>query len=210
MLLVLLHRAKGGGLSTLFGGGVQSSLSGSTVVEKNLDRLTLFVIGIWVVSSSAWRCRSSTPSLGARARTTAQRGSPRAADASHAPACLDATAPVRSQAWLAWTFNCPGLSMVRCSRHAEAGDCRWPDSCRGGRGVDAASRRRSRRCTHVPYLPRSWLGRRTRRPGQAAELDKPDAFSRALGVGRRYTASASPRMRRFRSPVLCPSSLAVI
>ncbi|MGA9374812.1 MAG: preprotein translocase subunit SecG [Mycobacterium sp.] len=50
VLLVLLHRAKGGGLSTLFGGGVQSSLSGSTVVEKNLDRLTLFVIGIWVVS----------------------------------------------------------------------------------------------------------------------------------------------------------------
>jgi preprotein translocase subunit SecG len=50
VLLVLLHRAKGGGLSTLFGCGVQSSLSGSTVVEKNLDRLTLFVIGIWVVS----------------------------------------------------------------------------------------------------------------------------------------------------------------
>lgn len=50
MVLVLLHRAKGGGLSTLFGGGVQSSLSGSTVVEKNLDRLTLFVTGIWVVS----------------------------------------------------------------------------------------------------------------------------------------------------------------
>lgn len=50
VLLVLLHRAKGGGLSTLFGGGVQSSLSGSTVVEKNLDRLTLFVAGIWLVS----------------------------------------------------------------------------------------------------------------------------------------------------------------
>jgi preprotein translocase subunit SecG len=50
VLLVLLHRAKGGGLSTLFGGGVQSSLSGSTVVEKNLDRLTLFVIGIWLVA----------------------------------------------------------------------------------------------------------------------------------------------------------------
>ena len=50
ILLVLLHRAKGGGLSTLFGGGVQSSLSGSTVVEKNLDRLTLFVTGIWVVA----------------------------------------------------------------------------------------------------------------------------------------------------------------
>lgn len=50
MLLVLLHRAKGGGLSTLFGGGVQSSLSGSTVVEKNLDRLTYFVIAIWLIS----------------------------------------------------------------------------------------------------------------------------------------------------------------
>ena len=50
VLLVLLHRAKGGGLSTLFGGGVQSSLSGSTEVEKNLDRLTLFVTGIWVVA----------------------------------------------------------------------------------------------------------------------------------------------------------------
>jgi preprotein translocase subunit SecG len=50
VLLVLLHRAKGGGLSSLFGGGVQSSLSGSTVVEKNLDRLTYFVTGIWLVS----------------------------------------------------------------------------------------------------------------------------------------------------------------
>ena len=35
---------------SLFGGGVQSSLSGSTVVEKNLDRVTLFVTGIWIVS----------------------------------------------------------------------------------------------------------------------------------------------------------------
>ena len=50
IILVLLHRAKGGGLSTLFGGGVQSSLSGSTVVEKNLDRLTYFITGIWLVS----------------------------------------------------------------------------------------------------------------------------------------------------------------
>ena len=34
VLLILLHRGRGGGLSTLFGGGVQSSLSGSSVVEK--------------------------------------------------------------------------------------------------------------------------------------------------------------------------------
>ncbi|GAB2926577.1 preprotein translocase subunit SecG [Rhodococcus aerolatus] len=50
ILLILLHRGKGGGLSTLFGGGVQSSLSGSSVVEKNLDRLTLFVGLVWIVS----------------------------------------------------------------------------------------------------------------------------------------------------------------
>ena len=50
VVLILLHRGKGGGLSSLFGGTMQSSLSGSSVVEKNLDRLTLFVIGIWLVS----------------------------------------------------------------------------------------------------------------------------------------------------------------
>lgn len=47
--LVLLHRGKGGGLSSLFGGGVQSSLSGSSVVEKNLDRVTIFVGIVWTI-----------------------------------------------------------------------------------------------------------------------------------------------------------------
>ncbi|MDY6810359.1 preprotein translocase subunit SecG [Gordonia sp. HNM0687] len=49
VVLVLLHRGKGGGLSSLFGGGVQSSLSGSSVVERNLDRLTVFVGIIWFI-----------------------------------------------------------------------------------------------------------------------------------------------------------------
>ena len=49
VLLVLLHRGRGGGLSSLFGGGMQSSLSGSSVAEKNLDRITLFVGAIWVI-----------------------------------------------------------------------------------------------------------------------------------------------------------------
>ncbi|WP_018686109.1 preprotein translocase subunit SecG [Actinokineospora enzanensis] len=49
ILLVLLHRGRGGGLSSLFGGGMQSSLSGSSVVEKNLDRVTLFVGAIWLI-----------------------------------------------------------------------------------------------------------------------------------------------------------------
>ncbi len=47
--LILLHRGKGGGLSSMFGGSMQSSLSGSSVVEKNLDRLTMFVAAIWII-----------------------------------------------------------------------------------------------------------------------------------------------------------------
>ena len=43
-IFVLLHKGKGGGLSSLFGGGVQSNLSGSTVVEKNLDRYTVVMV----------------------------------------------------------------------------------------------------------------------------------------------------------------------
>jgi preprotein translocase subunit SecG len=62
VLLVLLHRAKGGGLSTLFGGGVQSSLSGSTVVEKNLDRLTIVAALIFTFTTIALGLLLSTPS----------------------------------------------------------------------------------------------------------------------------------------------------
>jgi len=47
VLLILLHRGKGGGLSDLFGGGVSSTLSGSSVVEKNLDRITIFIGIVW-------------------------------------------------------------------------------------------------------------------------------------------------------------------
>ena len=47
-VFVLLHKGKGGGLSSLFGGGVQSNVSGSTVVEKNLDRYTVVMVIIWL------------------------------------------------------------------------------------------------------------------------------------------------------------------
>ena len=50
VVLVLLHRGKGGGLSDLFGGGVTSSLGSSTVVERNLDRLTIACGILWFVS----------------------------------------------------------------------------------------------------------------------------------------------------------------
>ena len=47
ILLVLLHKGKGSGLSDLFGGGISSNYGGSSVVEKNLDRITIVVGGIW-------------------------------------------------------------------------------------------------------------------------------------------------------------------
>jgi len=49
IVLVLLHKGKGGGLSNMFGGGVSSSLGGSAVVEKNLDRLTVICGLVWGV-----------------------------------------------------------------------------------------------------------------------------------------------------------------
>ncbi|NBY52088.1 MAG: preprotein translocase subunit SecG [Actinobacteria bacterium] len=47
ILLVLLHKGKGSGLSDLFGGGMSSTYGGSSVVEKNLDRITIIVGGVW-------------------------------------------------------------------------------------------------------------------------------------------------------------------
>ena len=47
ILLVLLHKGRGGGLSDMFGGGVSSSLGGSSIAERNLDRLTVGIGVIW-------------------------------------------------------------------------------------------------------------------------------------------------------------------
>ena len=51
VVLVLLHRGKGGGLSSMFGGSFYSSLSGSSVVERNLDRLTVVVSLVFAFST---------------------------------------------------------------------------------------------------------------------------------------------------------------
>ena len=56
-LLILLHRGKGGGLSSMFGGGVTSSLSGSSVAERNLDLFTVVVGVLWfacIVGFGLW------------------------------------------------------------------------------------------------------------------------------------------------------------
>ncbi|HET7350125.1 MAG TPA: preprotein translocase subunit SecG [Marmoricola sp.] len=47
ILMVLLHKGRGGGLSDMFGGGVSSGLGGSSVAERNLDRITVGVGLIW-------------------------------------------------------------------------------------------------------------------------------------------------------------------
>lgn len=47
VMLVLLHKGKGSGLSDLFGGGISSNYGGSSVVERNLDRITIVVGGLW-------------------------------------------------------------------------------------------------------------------------------------------------------------------
>ncbi|HET7682273.1 MAG TPA: preprotein translocase subunit SecG [Nocardioidaceae bacterium] len=47
ILLILLHKGRGGGLSDMFGGGVSSGLGGSSVAERNLDRITIGAGVIW-------------------------------------------------------------------------------------------------------------------------------------------------------------------
>jgi len=47
---VLMHSGKGGGLSDMFGGGMGASAMGSTVMERNLDRITVVVALVWAFS----------------------------------------------------------------------------------------------------------------------------------------------------------------
>ncbi|WP_058233962.1 preprotein translocase subunit SecG [Devriesea agamarum] len=50
ILLVLLHKGKGGGLSDMFGGGISTSAGSSGVAERNLNRITVAIAIIWVLS----------------------------------------------------------------------------------------------------------------------------------------------------------------
>ena len=51
ILLVLLHSGRGGGLSDMFGGGMGAASSGSTVVEKNLDRITVSIAVVFAFTT---------------------------------------------------------------------------------------------------------------------------------------------------------------
>lgn len=48
-LFILLHKGKGGGMSDLFGGGMSTSMGGTSVAERNLDRLTVIVGTVWLL-----------------------------------------------------------------------------------------------------------------------------------------------------------------
>jgi preprotein translocase subunit SecG len=52
IFLILLHSGRGGGLSDMFGGGqLGGSMAGSTVVERNLDRLTVITSVIFLFTT---------------------------------------------------------------------------------------------------------------------------------------------------------------
>jgi preprotein translocase subunit SecG len=49
IVLVLLHKGRGGGMSDMFGGGMSSNLGGSSVAERNLDRITVGLGVVWAL-----------------------------------------------------------------------------------------------------------------------------------------------------------------
>ncbi len=49
ILLILLHKGRGGGMSDMFGGGFSTSLGSSGVAERNLNRFTIMVALVWAV-----------------------------------------------------------------------------------------------------------------------------------------------------------------
>lgn len=49
VLTILMHKGRGGGLSDMFGGGITSSAQSSGVAERNLNRITLVSLIVWVV-----------------------------------------------------------------------------------------------------------------------------------------------------------------
>jgi len=60
MLLILLHSGRGGGLSDMFGGSAGGSMAGSTVVERNLDRITVATAVIFAFTTVLLALRLKT------------------------------------------------------------------------------------------------------------------------------------------------------
>ena len=62
LVLVLLHSGKGGGLSDMFGGGMGAAAQGSTVVERNLDRITVVLALLFTFTTLSLGLLMSVPS----------------------------------------------------------------------------------------------------------------------------------------------------
>ena len=60
MLFILLHAGRGGGLSDMFGGASGGSMAGSTMVERNLDRLTVAVAVVFAFTTVLLALRLKT------------------------------------------------------------------------------------------------------------------------------------------------------
>lgn len=50
VLLILMHKGRGGGMSDMFGGGMSASLGSSSVAERNLSRFTVVIALIWTTA----------------------------------------------------------------------------------------------------------------------------------------------------------------
>lgn len=61
LVTVLLHSGKGGGLSDMFGGGMGAAAQGSTVVEKNLDRISVVLAVLFAFTTLGLGLLMSTP-----------------------------------------------------------------------------------------------------------------------------------------------------
>jgi preprotein translocase subunit SecG len=59
IILILLHSGKGGGLSDMFGASTGSASAGSTVAERNLDRITVACVLIFAFVTVALSLRWS-------------------------------------------------------------------------------------------------------------------------------------------------------
>ena len=57
VMLILLHSGRGGGLSDMFGGAMGANAAGSTVMERNLDRITVMVAVMFAFTSTVLAIR---------------------------------------------------------------------------------------------------------------------------------------------------------
>ncbi len=92
ILAILLHSGKGAGLSNVFGGGLPSTFSGTSMIEKNLDRITIglavtFALTTFVLMLTVPKELTSTTPPGQPSQTTtATPGGPTPAPQQQTPA----------------------------------------------------------------------------------------------------------------------------